>query len=454
MDGSGKWQAICLGALLWSPVVRAQEAGATRRLILAPSQKGLNAYNLDDGSLAWRFCEPEMVMGGTPAVDQGAGVLYYQTRGRLWKANAADGKLIKAVTIPSKEPGDVHTTATVLADDAHGYHVICHYFASRAYGGSIRVYDADLNLIWKVEGLNTWLKAIPCYHDGVVYVGTGEAFQYPINHEWYRGRKEDARVIAYRITDGSVKWKCEVDPEAMYRPEANRSVDQVLYCNGYIIGASALGGGAEGSFAQLYVIDARTGALVRTYTHDARVGACGRSALSFGRLFRGDLTSKSTTVFRLGTGAKNDFTPYGVHLVNHSVAPDTSLQALDEKITFLGKVKGRVSTGAQGVIVHGGIVYACGSGTAGGVLAFDAETLAVVREYDTGPIWDSSPMIVEKANGQAVLVVLNHGIKKVRAYDVGTGAHLWDGEGVQDGYYLFGFSYDDRRGTGEGAARE
>lgn len=408
------WLTFWAGLAVWSCLPCEGGTGLRQRLILAASQKGLNAYSLKDGARVWRFYEPRMVMGATPAVDQDAGVIYYQTRGRLWKANAANGTLIKKASIPSNEPRDVHTTATVLVDDQHGYHVVCYYFAGKAHGGSIRVYDGELNLRWKVAGLNTWLKTIPCYHDGTVYVGTGEVFQYPINHEWYAGRKEDARVIAFNVTDGSVKWTCDIDPDAMYRPSANRGVDQVVYCNGYVIGTSSLGGGSDGSCAQLYVIESATGKLIETYTHDARAGACGRNAMSFGRWFRGDLTSKSTTVFQLGKAALNDFAPYGRHQLNHVVAPDTSLEALADNITFVGRVKGKLSTGAQGSIVHDGIVYSCGSGTAGGVLAFDARTLEVLREYDTGPIWDSSPMVVENSEGEAVLVVLNHDINKAR----------------------------------------
>ncbi len=76
---------VFLIGLCFCWVVHAATPQGKQRLILAQGDSELNAYDLDDGSRVWTFKQPGLIGGSTPAVDQEAGILYYQSRGTLLK---------------------------------------------------------------------------------------------------------------------------------------------------------------------------------------------------------------------------------------------------------------------------------------------------------------------------------------------------------------------------------
>jgi hypothetical protein len=418
---------------------------ATEKHILVEAYNGLHCLSLETGNTLWSFTGTyngqEIREGVTPAVDQTNNFIYYQSLNRLWKLNALNGQVVDYVGVTDE--GSVISGNTVLVNDTNGYYIACYYSAFRAYGGAVKVYDQNLDLVWEASGLNTFVKTSLCYHDGLLYIGTGDLFQYEYTHEWYDGELEQCRVIAYDITDGSVEWTFNPFPEALYIPNGNHGIGQVHYVNGYIIAFSDIGCGENYQGAKMWILNATTGEVVKSYEHSGRVGACGRPAVSYGRFFKGNLTTEATEVFQFGTGAKTDYAPFGTHKLNDSNADDTALSSLDENITYLGNVSGTISDGSQGGIIYDGKAFFCGNGNDGNVLCFDVETLEIVKEYDAGDIWDSSPMVVKNLADEDVLLVYRKVGKKVAAFDVTSGDLLWEvgDDGEIDGYLFFGFSY-------------
>ena len=419
---------------------------ATQKYILTEAYNGLFALDIETGQTLWKFTgtygAAEIREGRTPCVDQTNGWIYYQCLNRLFKLNALNGQVLDYVAV--SDEGQNTSGNTILVNDAHGYFIVTFFWKFAAYGGAIKVYDQNLDLVWEASGLNSFVKANIVYNDGVVYFGTGDSFQYDYNHEWYAGQKEDCKVIAYDVTDGSVDWTWEADAAADYVANKNKAVLDLIYCNGYLIALSALGGGVDNTFGMVWVIDAFDGSLLKTYTHDKTLTACGRAAFSYGRLIKGNLTNNETEVIQIGTGAKTDYAPFGNHKLNHCVADPTALVALDETITYVGGVAGTAPVEpAQGSIVYDGKVYTTGHGSAGGVVAFDIETLVVAEEYNVGAIWDSSPMIVTNINGDPVLLIYRSDTPAVGCFDLSDGSLLWESDTEPTGYLFFGFSYYD-----------
>ena len=416
---------------------------AAEKHILVEAYNGLHCLSLETGNTLWKFIDPYVPTnrlvreGVTPAVDQTNGFIYYQSLNTLWKINALNGQAIDFVPLV----GNVVSGNTVLIDDANGYFIACYYSKHEAYGGMIKVYDENLDLVWEVGGLNTFVKSSLCYHDGSLYIGTGDLFQYEYNHEWYAGQLEQCRVISYNITNGAIRWTFDPFPEALYIPNGNHGIGQVHYVNGYIIAFSDIGCGENYQGAKMWVLDATDGSVVKSYEHTGRVGACGRPAISYGRFFKGNLTTDKTEVFQFGAGAKTDYAPFGTHKINDSNANALALSTLDEEITHVGGVSGTICKGSQGGIVYDGKAFFCGSGTNGNVLCFDIETLAVVKEYETGPIWDSSPMVVKNIADEDILLVYRSAPNHVAAFDVVSGDLLWEADDDIEGYLFFGFSY-------------
>jgi len=401
--------------------------------ILTRADDGLHCLSLETGAELWHFAETH---GCTPAVDQAQGFIYYQSYFKLYKLNAINGAVLDFVTVTGSRFSVWGNT--ILVNDGYGYFIVCHYWDNIAYGGAIKVYDADLNLVWEVNGLNTDHKNVIAYADGFVYTGTGDAYDYQQNYDWYIGHAEDCRVIAYDVTDGSVEWTYEVDAEAMYQANS-RAITQVVYCNGHIIAETDGGGDDPLQNYEIYILDAATGALEKKYdTLGKKVGSCGQPALSYGRWITAAVVDITTAlVVQLGTGTKTEWSPFGTTQLNNQQAPDAALSALDETITLVSELP---DTGTQGVVVHDGITYIVRSGANDAVVAFDIETLALVRTYLTNGAWDSTPMVVSNLAEEDVLLVHEAANSSVACFDVATGDLLWRSTGLV-GTGFFGFAY-------------
>ena len=427
----------CFVALGFCQKVLTHDSFIGQKLIYVESDNGLHCLSLENGREIWYFAA---ISGDTPAVDQNQGFVYYQSNTRFWKLDARTGVQLDYVAVPS--PAKATCTNTILIDDAHGYFLATIWSEqAMAYSGTIRVYDSDLDTVWTITGLNTNWKATISYNDGLLFVGTGETFAYSYNWDWYGGELEDCRVIAYNIADGSVEWTFEVDDTASYQL-GGRGIMNVIYCNGYLIAETQGGGTAPVQLYEIYVLDASDGSLLKTYnTWAAKTSSCGVPCFSYGRLFSGDIISGDAIVTQLGTGTKDDWeSAFGDPKINPMSAPATALATLDVTPTHVGQVAGA----KQGGMVKDGIAYFTdGLAVNGGVIAFDVETLSVIRKYDSEQNWDSSPLVTERKNGDLVLLIKESVTSRVIAYKVDDGTLLWTSDNNMPGTVFFGFSYYD-----------
>jgi len=405
----------------------------TQKHILVESNFGLHCLNLENGEKLWAFINDGLdtvIHGLTSAVDQTNNLIYYQANNKLYKINALNGSMIakRGVAVPNK----CASGNTILVDDGHGYHILTYWYDNFAYSGTIRCYDIDLILEWEVTGLNTTYKNVLCYHDGFVYTGTGDNFG-GVVHEYYAGLQEDCRVIAYDITDGHVEWTAVLSsPANKIYQEEGYGILQCIYCNGYLIVAQE--SARADCPTKILLIDISDGSVVRSYEAEDWSGACGHPAFSYGRLYKGDLNTNSVLVWQIGTGAKDDFAPFGTHKTNDDNAPDTALATIDANITAIGSV----ANGNQGIVIKDGIVYA---NKGSGVVAFDVDTLAVIKTYVSGTSWDSSPMVIENIAEEDILLIKENANKRVIALDVVTGDQLWVSDADMEGNLFFGFNY-------------
>jgi hypothetical protein len=409
---------------------------ATEKHILVESVYGLHCINLENGEKLWTFTNDgidAVIQGTTPAVDQTNGFIYYQANNRLYKINALNGAMIAKKVVAS--PAQVASGNTILVNDAHGYHILTFWYTNSAYSGTIRCYDINLNLEWIVTGLNSTYKNCITYYDGVVFNGTGDNFGGD-PETWYAGLQEDCKVIAYNIADGSVKWTTVLsDPVDKIYQAMGYGVMQSIYCNGYLIVAQE--SARTDCPTKILVLDASDGSIVKSYTASNWSGACGHPAFSYGRLFKGDLRTNKVLGWQIGTGDKNDFAPFGTHKLNSDNAPDTALAALDANITALSSISG----GTQGGIIYNGQAFFNNDGPGNGVVCFDIETLAVIRNYTSDTTWDSSPMVVKNVADQDVLLVKENTNKRVKAMLVSDGSTLWYSDADMEGNLFFGFTY-------------
>jgi hypothetical protein len=141
-------------------------------------------------------------------------------------------------------------------------------------------------------------------------------------------------------------------------------------------------------------------------------------------------------VFQIGSGAKDNFGPFGTQQKNDIVAPATALDTLDANITLVGSVIG----GDQGSVIVDGICY-CAYGTNNqGIVAFDIETLEIIRQYETGNSYDASPLVVENIDGDLCILIHEDQNERTICRRVDDGSLVWV-SGSQPGNTIFGLTY-------------
>lgn len=393
------------------------------------SPGGLHCLNLETGIQLWWFDPQSNMFGITPAVDQTNGFIYFQTRNRLWKINALNGALLDSVVLTNAS--GMASGNTILVDDVHGYFVTQCSYVDEAYGGVVKVFDSNLDLVWQVTGLNLSPKVVMAYYDGVLYVPTGNTFVYEYVGDWYNGELENAGVKAYDITDGTPLWTFVCDPEKIFVLEGHRGVIDVLYCNGYLFFKTVANGTTEA-----YCINASDGTLAKKLIDNTgQHENCAPCAFSGGRLYEGSLVANAIKVYQFGTGDYKDWNIYGsTPQLNHNVAHVDNLTALDEAPSVVGSVAG----GNQGGVIIGGVAYFIKNGNC---VKFNPATLAVVDNWTIGNIWDSTPMMVKNLADNDVLLIKENVNARVIAIDPVTGTRLWNSAGNMAGNLFFGFNY-------------
>lgn len=276
------------------------------KILFAAVANGLHALSSETGEDLWHL--PAAAAGGvTPCVDQRRGVVYYQATGRLWKLDARSGRVLAEVRVPS--PNACTSWNTVLVDDTHGYYVATRWYGKPEWDSALRVYDADLRLVWEHTGLPIGKKDTLTYADGRLVTGSG-------NHWSKGGYAGDAwkYVAARSIRDGRVLWRCDLS-QLPYE-----SLFNLPYFNGYLYAETT--GGKHGP-SKLMRIDATAGTLEESLDYGRSVSSCAPCILARGLVLSGDLGQDRIVVTRVAENSRLDWPgPFGDPQKNTFALPD------------------------------------------------------------------------------------------------------------------------------------
>ncbi|MGM0493494.1 MAG: PQQ-binding-like beta-propeller repeat protein [Armatimonadota bacterium] len=270
------------------------------KLLLQAATNGLHAISAEDGTEAW-WLEAQTRGGATPAVDQDAGVAYYQIDGRVLKVRLADGAVLGSAEVGP--PNSVVSWNTVLIDDREEPLVATYWFGFEGgqgekgmqWNAAVRVFDQNLSLVWERTGLPAPKKSTITYAEGKVVVGTGG--------HWageYEG--EDWKyIIACDVATGEEAWRCDL------REHDFKFIMNVPYAWGSFY-AEATGK----DDARLFRIDAATGELLDIVQYDTPVGSCAPPIIARGLMLSGDLSRDGVVVTRLAEDSSADWPgPFG-----------------------------------------------------------------------------------------------------------------------------------------------
>ena len=285
------------------------------RIILTASANGLHALCGETGRELW-WVKQGHAGGVTPCVDQKQGWVFYQCPGKVLKVRAADGEVLKSVAAGS--PNRCMSWNTVLVDDAHGYFVATRWYGKPVWDSAIRVYDADLNLLWERTGLPIGKKTTITYADGRLVSSGGNCWSKKYTGDRWK------YVIAYSIADGKVAWKLDASKHQF------SSIMNVPYYNGYLYAETQNGPHAS----QILRIDASTGKLVEVYDYGRPITSCAACIIARGRILSGDLHQHRLVVTKIAEGSTADWPgPFGDPQTNQNSAgrePHAKLVAIEE----------------------------------------------------------------------------------------------------------------------------
>lgn len=259
-------------------------------VILSANRYGLHALSAEDGTELWTISNGGYDDGITPCVDQSAGFVYYQSHGQLHKINGETGAIVKSVAVSVQS--QCVTWNTVLVDDAYGKYIATYWIGAASWtvqwASAIRVYDADLNLVWEHKNLPHGKKHVLTYFDGKLTTGPGNdgAGGYTGN-AW-------KRITAYHIADGSEAWTCDLSEYL----NANHFISSIPCFNGYLF-ADTQGYGDN----IIFKINASSGALEEVFRREAPASSCAQSFITHGKLFSGERFSDRMLVTEIATNS-------------------------------------------------------------------------------------------------------------------------------------------------------
>ena len=164
----------------------------------------------------------------------------------------------------------------VLVNDSYAY-----YVASRCYGKpewdcAIRVYDKDLNLVWKRTNLPNGKKETFTYAEGKLLTASGNHWSQKYEYE-----KDKWKVLtAYSIGTGEEEWECDLSHLA-YESLCNSPYHKCFFY-------SELPGGKFGP-SHLLRIRASDGKIMEDLNYGRSIYSCATSIIAHGLVLRGDL---------------------------------------------------------------------------------------------------------------------------------------------------------------------
>jgi len=301
------------GAIFFGYSLYLNEDGS--RIILAPSANGLHALCGETGRELW-WIEQKHAGGVTPCVDQKRGWVFYQCSGKVLKIRAVDGRILRAVDVAS--PNRCMSWNTVFVDDAHGCFVATRWYGKPVWDSAIRVYDADLNLLWERTGLPIGKKTTITYAEGKLVSSGGNCWTKSYTGDRWK------YVIAYSIADGTVIWKLDASKYPF------SSIMNVPYYNGYLYAETQNGPHAS----HILRIDASTGKLVEAYDYGRPITSCAACIIARGRILSGDLHEHRLVVTKIAEGSAADWPgPFGDPQTNQNSAgiePNAKLVPIEE----------------------------------------------------------------------------------------------------------------------------
>lgn len=284
------------------------------KILLVRADDGLHAVSAENGREVWHVRRQG---GMTPAVDQKAGAVYYQSCGCLDKINAATGRVIKSVPVffgQSGESAKCVSGNTLLVKDQYGCFVVTCWNNLRLCSSTIKVFDRNLKPVWQTGPRLMSKKATLCYHGGMLFTGFGDSWSV----RDYQRLPDNAwkKICAFKIDCGKIGWECDLSAYPVL------DIQGVIYCRGLII--------AQTTWLapyHVFVLDARTGRLIEVYDKLGRwASSCAQPLLSGGRLFNGDYNSNSILAVQIGSGQATDWPgAFGDPQLHHMAAPDDAL---------------------------------------------------------------------------------------------------------------------------------
>ena len=169
---------------------------------------------------------------------------------------------------------------------------------------ALRVFDADLNLVWERNPVPGGKKTTITYAHGLLVMGSGN------DRCRYEGR--DWKFIpAYSITTGELVWRCDLSQHRYL------AILNVPYYNGHFYAETI------GKQGKVFRIDATNGKLESVIHYGAGIGSCAQCIIARGMILSGDLVRDGVIATVVAEGSTADWpAPFGAPQTNTYAAPD------------------------------------------------------------------------------------------------------------------------------------
>jgi outer membrane protein assembly factor BamB len=216
------------------------------------------------------------------------------------KLRATDGEILKTAVVA--KPNVCISWNTVLVNDSHGCYVATRWYGAPAWDSALRVFDADLNLVWERTGLPHGKKSTLTYAGGKLVVGSGNAWQSDYSgNDW-------KQITAYSVADGGEAWKCDLSKFDY------KSILNTPYHGGHFYAETQDG---EEFTSKVFCISAADGKLVDVIDLGRPVTSCATSIIAHGMILSGDLHSDGIVATRIAENSPVDWPgPFGDRQTN------------------------------------------------------------------------------------------------------------------------------------------
>lgn len=258
------------------------------------AEKGIRCINSENGRRVWwkwSFYEVGC------AIDTANDLLYWQYQniggqnGQLSKIDALTGEVYDSVHVGVGTSGawiPVYINDNYVSDK-----ILTQWYTGSFFDCTIKLFDSDLNEVWSIgpennDSLAFSYKSQFTYHEGTVYVPYGNGFIHPdglpfASNKW-------RKIRAYNVTDGSLKWTCDLSADS------TTMVQHMIVYNGFLY---AFAESVPYDF-RYYKIRLSDGAVLENNVYPYQVSACANPCISHGKLLIGGTGAlKKTLIIKL-----------------------------------------------------------------------------------------------------------------------------------------------------------